>query len=92
VLRFFGLTPNDKQFFLDQIFQLMYYMGFSYKEAYLLPVWQRLWFINRTSEEIKKSAEAGNSQSRAAHANSAEQRAMQGNSRLNPPSRLRRFS
>jgi hypothetical protein len=70
----------------------MYYVGFSYREAYELPVWQRVWFLKRTSDEIKRSSDNGNTQSRASHANSAEQRALQGNSRLNPPPRLRRFS
>jgi len=67
-------------------------MGFNYREAYDLPVWQRVWFLQRTSDEIKKSTDSGHSQSRAAHANSPESRAFQGNSRLNPPARLRRFT
>ena len=56
-LRFFGLTPNDKDLFLDQIFILMYHLGFSYRDAYLLPVWQRFWFINRLKKEFDEMKE-----------------------------------
>jgi hypothetical protein len=31
----------------------MYYGGFSYKEAYHLPVSYKRWFIERISKEIK---------------------------------------
>ena len=91
-LRFFGLTPTDKDVFLHPIFTLMYYVGFTFDEAYRLPIWQRRWFIERTSEEFKRSADKGDGSSRAAHANSEDQRAMLGRARSNPPARLRRFS
>ncbi len=91
-LRFFGLTPTDKEVFLDPIFTLMYYVGFTFDEAYRLPIWQRRWFIERTSKEFKRSSETGDGSSRAAHANSAEQRSMLGRARQDPPARLRRFS
>ena len=55
----------------------MYYMGFSYIECYNIAVWQRIWFIKRINEEIKKA----NGQSRAATDNSAEARAMLGRQR-----------
>ena len=86
--RFFGLTPNDKEVFLEQIFGLMYYAGFSYNEAYNLPVWQRIWFINRLNQEIKKSQ----GQSHAAHANSPDARAMMSRARSQVPAKLRRFT
>tara|TARA_B100000131_G_scaffold110724_1_gene107700 strand:- start:13983 stop:14267 length:285 start_codon:yes stop_codon:yes gene_type:complete len=94
VPRFFGLTPSDKEIFLQQIFLLMYYMGFTYTEAYHLPVWQRIWFINRTNEEIKESAKAndGQAQSRAAHMNHPEARSMMNRARSQVPARLRRFT
>lgn len=78
--------------FLDQVFTLMYYIGFTYSEGMSLPVWQRRWFIERTQKEMARAAESGSDQSRAAHSNSPEQRAMQGNHRATVPSRLRRFS
>ena len=57
VPRFFGLTPNDKDLFLDQIFILMYHLGFSYSDAYKCPVWQRFWFINRLKKEFDQMKE-----------------------------------
>ena len=70
----------------------MYYMGFTYKEAYNIPLWQRQWFMNRLNEEIKKSNDQQSSASRAAHANTPEMRQMQGNHRSMVPSKLRRFT
>ena len=70
----------------------MYYMGFSYVEGYNIPVWQRVWFIKRLNEEIKKSNKDGQSQTRAAHANHPEARAMQGRMRSQVPAKLRRFT
>jgi hypothetical protein len=91
-LAFFGLTLNDKNLFLEQIFTLMYYVGFNYTEAYNLPVWQRIWFIERTNEEFKKAQEAQSDSSRAAHANTPDHRAMQGRARQQVPANLRRFT
>ena len=39
---------------MEHIFLLMYYQGFSYQDAYRLPVWQRIWFIERINKEIEK--------------------------------------
>lgn len=66
----------------------MYYMGFSYDEAYNLPLWQREWFIKRINKEIK----ASQGQSRAAETNDAETRALMGRARAQVPSKLRRFT
>ena len=87
-LAFFGLTPNDKQIYLQPTFTLMYYMGFTYTEVQNLPIWQRKWFLERLVEEMK----AANGRSRAAHDNNANDRAVQGYHRSNPPSKLRRFT
>ncbi len=70
----------------------MYYMGFLYKEAYNLPVWQRVWFIQRINEEFRRANENDSSASRAAHDNTPDQRAWQGLARESPPARLRRFT
>ncbi len=66
----------------------MYYMGFSYIEVYNIPIWQRIWFIQRLNKELKKA----NGDSRAAHANSADARALMGKSRAQVPANLRRFT
>ena len=67
-------------------------MGFTYTEAYNLPIWQRVWFMERMMKEIKSSSDSGASASRAAHANSSEERALMGRHHPNAPSRLRRFT
>lgn len=66
----------------------MYYMGFNYTEAYSIPMWQRIWFIERINKEMKKSEGA----SRAAHQNTPDDRSMLGRSRSQVPSKLRRFT
>jgi hypothetical protein len=55
VPRFFGLTPNDKDLYLEQIFALVYHLGFTYKDAYSCPVWQRFWFIGRLKKEFEEA-------------------------------------
>ena len=70
----------------------MYYMGFTYNEAYALPIWQRKWFIERIKKEIKASNETGNGQSRAAQHNTPNARSLQGRMRNQVPAKLRRFS
>ena len=70
----------------------MYWMGFTYSEAYHLPVWQRYWFIERINKELKSAQDAEVSQTRAAQHNDPQTRAMQGITRSNPPARLRRFT
>ena len=88
-LAFFGLTPSDKEIFLEPTFSLMYYMGFTYTECMNLPVWQRKWFLDRIIQEMKASS---GEKSRAAHANDAHSRAYSGRSRAEVPAKLRRFT
>ena len=68
-------------------------MGFTYVEAYNIPVWQRNWFIRRINQEFERAAEKGQpAQSKAAHTNTPDARALMGNSRPTTPARLRRFT
>ena len=60
-------------------------MGFSYIEAYNIPVWQRVWFVKRISTEIEK-AQGSNK------AESPDARAMTGKHRQMAPMRQRRFT
>jgi hypothetical protein len=71
----------------------MYYMGFSYGEAYSLPIQYRLWFIRRVGEEINKSnsGESGGN-SRAAHDNTPQNRALMNKHRHHVPAKLRRVT
>lgn len=65
----------------------MYYMGFSYQESLILPIYKRRWFLERTNKEIKKSNVSKGHQN-----NHPEARAMMGRARAQVPSKLRRFS
>jgi len=73
----------------------MYYMGFTYNEAYMLPIWKRIWFLERLNKEITRANEANKGQgapNRGAHANEPTARALQGRQRAQVPARLRRFT
>ena len=102
-LSFFGLTHDDphtemqlvqnyKENILEHIFLLMYYGGFSYSDAYKLPIQYRAWFINRINQEFKKSNDKGDGASRAAHHNTPDTRQLQGRARDHVPANLRRFT
>ena len=67
-------------------------MGFTYREAYNIPIWQRIWFIERLNKELKAANEAQSGASRAAHSNTADQRSLMGRQRAQVPSKLRRFT
>ena len=71
----------------------MYYMGFTYKEAYNIPIWQRRWFLKRCQKEISETNE-GDKQagSRAAHQNAPDVRALMNRHREMVPAKLRRFT
>ena len=65
----------------------MYYLGFTYKDAFNLPVWKRKWFLDRVVREITKTKvtkESANDPINRAFSQSARQD--------HAPSRLRRFS
>tara|TARA_Y100001972_G_C7662877_1_gene334600 strand:+ start:952 stop:1143 length:192 start_codon:yes stop_codon:yes gene_type:complete len=63
----------------------MYYIGFSYRDAYRLPVYQRKWFIERVVQEIKST------NSSKGH-NSNNQSEYSGKMRSQTPANLRRFT
>ena len=74
---------------------MMYYVGFTYRECYNIPVWQRRWFIDRLNKEIKRYKEANDGETpptRAAHQNTPDVRAMMGRHRSMVPANLRRFT
>ena len=61
----------------------------------MLPVWKRIWFLERINKEVTRANEAngGNgAPSRGAHQNDPTTRAMQGRHRAQVPARLRRFT
>jgi len=75
--------------YLEQIFLLMYYGGFTYTEGYTMPVQYRLWFIHRINKEFEKSNEKAN---KAVHNNNPEMNQLAGKNRAQTPARLRRFT
>jgi len=56
-LTFFGLTPEYINHVYEQFFQLKYYGGWSFFEAYNLPVKLRRWFLKKLADQIKKEGE-----------------------------------
>lgn len=70
----------------------MYYGGMTLTETMNIPVAYKRWFIERISKELSRSSENGQTQSRAAHQNTPETRALMGKARDQTPSRLRRFT
>lgn len=70
----------------------MYYGGFLWHETLHLPVPYKRWFVERIVQELKKSGDDGNTQSRGLHANTPDVRAAQGRARQQVPARLRRFT
>jgi len=54
---FFGLTDNHIKDVYEQLFLLKYHGGWSFIEAYNLPIQIRLWFVQRLAKEFEKEAE-----------------------------------
>ena len=49
----FGLTAEYKRYLLEELFQLYYNGKMSLADAQRLPTYQRLWYIERTNNEIE---------------------------------------
>jgi hypothetical protein len=78
---------------LEPSFLLTYYGGFSYVEAYNLPVVYKRWWIDRISKEIER-ANKGEAPpgSRASHHDNPEVNALMNKTRSSGPARTRRFT
>jgi hypothetical protein len=55
---FFGLSDKYQQQVYEQFFILKYHGGWSFIEAYNLPIGLRLWFVERLAKQLKDEAEA----------------------------------
>ena len=55
---FFGLNSEYIKNVYEQFFFLKYHGGWSFTEAYCLPVGLRDWFVKRLVEQIEKENEA----------------------------------
>lgn len=54
----FGLGPEYMEKVYEAFFFLKYHGGWSFIEAYNLPVGLRNWFVERLSKQLKKESEA----------------------------------
>jgi len=55
---FFGLTDEYMEGVYEQFFFLKYSGGWSFSEAYNLPIGLRKWFVERLVRQIEKENEA----------------------------------
>ena len=55
---FFGLTAEYMENVYEQFFYLKYAGGWSFSEAYNLPVGLRRWFVRRLSKQLSDENEA----------------------------------
>jgi len=60
---FFGLTAEYMQNVYEHFFYLQYTGGWSFIEAYNLPVGLRTWFVNRLAKQIKSENDQYNNSS-----------------------------
>ena len=56
--RFFGLTDEYMEGIYEQFFFLQYKCGWSFIDAYNLPVGLRSWFVSKLIEQLKAEKEA----------------------------------
>ena len=49
---FFGLSEEVAEYVYEEIFNLKYHGGWSFIEAYNLPIFLRRWFINRIEKQF----------------------------------------
>ena len=57
-LNFFGLSDEYIEGVYEEIFQLKHHGGWSFIEAYNLPVQLRNWFVRRLSKQFEDENEA----------------------------------
>lgn len=79
---------------LEPFFLLAYYLGLSSWEEYnRMRVSDKIFFVKRTNEEIKRAAAAQNGQtSKGAHDNTPDIRALTGKQRPMVPAKHRKFT
>jgi hypothetical protein len=68
---FFGLTDEYSEAIYEQIFFLKYSGGWSFSEAYSLPIGLRNWFVDRLIKQLEMEKEAIEKAS-SGHSNSKE--------------------
>jgi hypothetical protein len=68
----------------ERRFVMAYYLGVDLQEVKKMPIKEINWYIKRLNKEFEK----GNSDSKAAHYNTPDVRAMNGKSRAHVPKKL----
>ena len=63
---FFGLDDEYIESVYEQFFYMKYYCGWSFTEAYNLPVKVRNWFVNKLTDQLKMEHEEMENMNRAA--------------------------
>ena len=63
---FFGLDDEYIESVYEQFFYMKYYGGWSFTEAYNLPVKVRNWFVNKLTDQLKMEHEEMENMNRAA--------------------------
>ena len=79
---FFGLTDEYMENIYEQFFFLKYSGGWSFAEAYNLPIGLREWFVNRLVRQLEREAEVMESASKG---NSASGRTQTLSAHNQPP-------
>jgi len=51
---FFGLTPDFRQYQMEEFYVLIKQLNFTYRDAYSLPVWKRRWFLKKFMDDLEK--------------------------------------
>jgi len=65
MLTFFGLSSEYMKSVYEQIFQMKYYGGWSFLEAYNLPIGLRNWFFERLVKQKESEEDQLNNTSRS---------------------------
>ena len=72
---FFGLTPSYKISVYDQIFDLVFHgKGFSYQDVLDMPVYLRIYFINKINKYYEDKNKAQEKANKAANSKSSRAR------------------
>lgn len=88
---FFGLTDEYMESVYEQFFFLKYSGGWSFSEAYNLPIGLRTWFVKRLISQIEKENEAIEKASQGGGGKS-QTHTLTANNQPHQPKHLNKFS
>ena len=64
--RFFGQTHDIKEISIEYLYALIKHLGLSYYDAYNMPIWRRVWFVDKLINENKEKTARQEMQAKAA--------------------------